>query len=298
MDKLKKLAKWAGAGLGVLVALVVGLGIVASCSWNARLDERYETADHDFEIPELTDENRAEAERLYLARGCGDCHGADGAGRNMVDAPPFLMNPPNITGVMRAMSANDIHKLVRRGIRPNGAPVFFMPAQDFARMPDRELGLITAYVRSLPQVDAQHEQSELRMPGRILAFFGVLDIGLLPAELIDQDAPFDPAGPDEMGEYIVTGCRGCHGEHLSGGPIPAAPPELGVPRNLTPHETGLAGWTLDQFVTVMRTGRTPDGEQLDPDQMPYRIYAHLSDDELAQIFTYLQGLEPIAEGNR
>jgi len=287
---------------GLLLILIVGIGGLvgaASFSWSSRLDTAYRTADHDLEIPELTDANREEAERLYLARGCGECHGADGAGRILADLPPFLMAPPNITGVMRTMSANDLHELVRRGVRPDGTPVFFMPAHEYERMPDEELGLITAYVRSLPQSDATQPASELRTPGQVLELLGVLDTPMLPAEIIDQQAAHDPAGPDEMGEYLSRNCTGCHGERLSGGAIPGAPEsEVGLPPNLTPHASGLADWSEEEFVVAMRTGRSRDGRELNPQHMPWRVYRHMTDAELAAVWAHLQTVEPQPFGNR
>ena len=74
-----------------------------------------------------------------------------------------------------------------------------------------------------------------------------------------------PPNPEpKYGAFIATSCRGCHGENLSGGPIPGAPPDLAVPLNLTPHETGLKGWTLEDFKTVLREGKRKDGKPLDP----------------------------------
>ena len=69
MEKLKKIGKWVGIVVGVLVLAVVVLVGVAMFSWSSTAGATFETADYDFEIPELTDENREEAERLYLAPG-------------------------------------------------------------------------------------------------------------------------------------------------------------------------------------------------------------------------------------
>jgi hypothetical protein len=52
---------------------------------------------------------------------------------------------------------------------------------------------------------------------------------------------------------------GCHGERLSGGRIPGAPSSLPVPANLTPHASGLGGWSQETFVSVLDTGVRPDG---------------------------------------
>lgn len=298
MGKAKKVGVGIGAVVGTLAILVGSLVGVASCAWSGRLEATYTTADHDFEIPELTDANRAEAQRLYLVRGCGECHGADGAGRVMVDAPPFLLAPSNITGVMRSLSANELHKLIRRGIRPDGHPVFFMPSHEYARMPDEELGLITAYVRSLDQSSATPPASELRALGRVLLLVGAVEDTLIAAEMIDQSAPFDPASVDELGEYLATGCRGCHGATLAGGAIPGAPEsEVGIPANLTPHEEGLAGWSQEEFTRAMREGTTPE-RTLNPDFMPTRIYEHLTDDEVGALWAYLQTVEARPFGDR
>jgi cytochrome c553 len=299
VEKLKKVGKWLGIGLGVVVLAIAVLAGIASMSWSSRVEATHETVEHDFEIPELTDENRAEAERLYLSRGCGECHQPDGAGQVLADIPPFLLAPPNITVVARTLSASDLHALVRRGVHPDGKPVFFMPAHEYARMPDHELGLIIAHVRSLPESDESQPRSQLRLPGQLMEILGVFDSPMLPAEALDLDASFDPAGPDDLGEYLSTACQGCHGRHLSGGPIPGAPEDVtGVPANLTPHETGLSGWDLEKFTAAIREGQSGDGRTMDTKQMPWGVYKHLSDDEIAAIFEHLQGLEPRPFGGR
>ena len=77
------MTKWLrrfGIGLGVLLgvlALGVGLAIAESRS---RLAERSVVTDDAVTVP--TDEaGLAEGRRLFLARGCADCHGERGEGR-------------------------------------------------------------------------------------------------------------------------------------------------------------------------------------------------------------------------
>ncbi|MCB8977375.1 MAG: hypothetical protein H6657_08155 [Ardenticatenaceae bacterium] len=36
------------------------------------------------------------------------------------------------------------------------------------------------------------------------------------------------------------------------------------PKNIAPHETGIGGWTLEQFKAAIQTGNRPDGPTLDP----------------------------------
>ena len=120
-----------------------------------------------------------------------------------------------------------------------------------------------------------------------------------------------PARADEAdvrrGAYLasIMDCGGCHaprdaggapieGGGLSGGTIGFEVPGLGVfwPPNLTPHETGLAGWSTAEIVAAIRSGTRPDGRTLAP-AMPWSNYSHLTDDDAAALAAFLQSLEPV-----
>jgi hypothetical protein len=65
--------------------------------------------------------------------------------------------------------------------------------------------------------------------------------------------------------------------------------------NLTPHETGIGNWTLEQFTRAFREGKfkgMEGGRELLP-PMPWSAFAHLSDDEVEAIFLYLKTLKPV-----
>lgn len=110
------------------------------------------------------------------------------------------------------------------------------------------------------------------------------------------------------GEYLasIMDCSGCHmprdaggapiaAAGLSGGTIGFEVPGLGAfwPPNLTPHETGLAGWSAGEIVEAIRAGVRPDGRILAP-AMPWQNYAHLTDADAAALAAYLKSLEPVA----
>ena len=59
--------------------------------------------------------------------------------------------------------------------------------------------------------------------------------------------------------------------------------------NLTRLTT--ADWTEQDFETALRTGVTPH-KQLDKEQMPWDIFANLTDDEVRAIWLYISSLEP------
>ncbi len=64
--------------------------------------------------------------------------------------------------------------------------------------------------------------------------------------------------------------------------------------NLTPdEETGLGGWTKENFVRTIRTGRHLGRGRAILPPMPVPVYQNFSDDELGAIFSYLQTLPAI-----
>ena len=71
---------------------------------------------------------------------------------------------------------------------------------------------------------------------------------------------------------------------------------LGIfyPPNLTPDpEPGLGKWSEQDIVTSLHTGLRPDGRQLAP-IMPWRAYAHLTQDDAFAIAAYLKSLPPVS----
>jgi len=107
----------------------------------------------------------------------------------------------------------------------------------------------------------------------------------------------EPGVTRAYGEYLTIACTGCHGAHLSGGPMPGAPSDWPPPLNLTVGGE-LQGWSADNFIHTLRTGVTPSGRQLDPQYMPWPITAQMTDDELRAIYLYLQSVPALPYGNR
>lgn len=110
--------------------------------------------------------------------------------------------------------------------------------------------------------------------------------------------------PVERGLYLVTitGCGDCHTPGaLFGKPDKArllAGSDVGfgggfgvvVGQNLTPDkETGLGGWTSDQIVTAITTGKLPDGRMLSP-IMPWPALSKLTPEDALAIAAYLKSL--------
>ncbi|PHQ29387.1 c-type cytochrome [Leeuwenhoekiella nanhaiensis] len=65
--------------------------------------------------------------------------------------------------------------------------------------------------------------------------------------------------------------------------------------NITPDDTGIGSWTLEQFSNAIRKGMYKGLENTRPlmPPMPTQAYKNLSDEDVKAIFTYLKSLEPI-----
>jgi mono/diheme cytochrome c family protein len=289
-------------GVGLVVCLVLAAGTVYALS-ETRLGKSYQVPKWKGRAAPANADTLARGMHIAKTRGCLECHQKDGRGGLFIDAFPVMkLRPKNITpaGVTRGYTDADWERAIRHCVRPSGEPVPFMPCVDNARLSDGDLGLLITYLRSLEPVPAEHEPSELGPLGRVLFVAGELPYA--NAELIDHTLPPNeapPAGPTAAyGHYLGEMCKGCHGDGLSGGPIPGVPPEWPAAANLTPHETGLGKFSEADFVKVLRTGKRPDGRVINSEHMPWKQFALFSDDEVKALWLHLQTVPAKAKGGR
>lgn len=297
---MKRLGKWIAIGLGGLVGLLLLALLVLYALSTARINKRYEITTEAVTIP--TDEAAlARGQHLADIFACTDCHGETLAGGAFVE-DPMLGNlyADNLTagdgGTGARYSDADYVRVIRHGVNPEGRSVLFMPAQEMNHLSDEDLGALIAYLRTVPAVDNKLPDNSVGLLGRVLLVTG--QIPLLPAELIDHDAPLaaapEPGITAEYGLYLARGCQGCHGSDLAGGPIPGAPPDAPPAPNLTPAGN-LGNWSENDFFSTMRSGATPDGRQLDGEWMPWQTTAKMTDDELKAVWLFLQSVPSSSE---
>jgi mono/diheme cytochrome c family protein len=242
---------------------------------------------------------------LFESRGCSECHGDDGRGiAFIVTAGGMHVKSPNITkgpgGVVSDYNEGDWVRAIRHGVNPKGHALLIMPGEDYNRMNDNDFAALVAYARSLPPVSG--ESAVIRLPAIVKALYGVGAIEDA-AEKIDHrkppSAPVAVAATVEHGAYVANMCVGCHGPRLSGGKVPGAPPEWPSAANLTPGE-GSAMSRYDsaaKFVAMMRTGKRPDGTEVNP-AMPFMSLRNLNDTDLNAIYAYLKTVGPRKAGER
>jgi mono/diheme cytochrome c family protein len=245
----------------------------------------------------------ARGEHLIKTRvTCNGCHGEDFGGKVIIDqAIVGYWAAPNLTSgagsITRGFSTADWDRAVRHGVRHTGQSSS-MPSTEFLNLSDHELSDIVAYIGSRPPVDRTMAPVGI---GPVFSFVVGFGADALPAFAIDHQKahPIEPpveAASVELGGHIAQVCRGCHGEHLSGGKI-AGDPNMPIVANLTLHETGIKGWTEADFFRALRQGKRKDGTDILP-QMPWKAYGQMNDVELKALWAYLQTVPPTAKGNR
>jgi mono/diheme cytochrome c family protein len=291
---MRKLLKWVGGILGVLVLAALGLYALAWFRSESAMAARYAVSDPPLEM-RRDPAAIARGAHLFTTRGCGDCHGEDAAGKEVFDAGPVArIVAPNITtgGRMKGSTPEQVAGAIRHGVAASGRPLVFMPSPEWHEMADADVAAIVAFLQQLPPSDHQPPPLEVRPVGRVMWLLG--QFPLLPAQAIDHSprarvAP--PVGPTaEYGKYIAQGCKGCHGEDYAGQHVPGTPPAFPDAQNLTP--AALGAWQEADFVRAMRTGVRPDGSKIDP-FMPWKNFGQMDDVELQAIWAYLKSLPAV-----
>ncbi|MCA9709011.1 MAG: c-type cytochrome [Myxococcales bacterium] len=308
---LLRLGLWAVGLVGVVLA--VGAGALSLLGMPT-----YEVPQPTVEVV-ATPRSVARGKRL-VSMLCWRCH-YDGAtrglsGRALTEISTRLgkVSAPNITRDPTAgiggWSAAEVAVLLRTGIHPKTGRV--VPPTVMPRWPglaDDDLLAILAYLQSDdPWVAPRSEEPPPTAYSLVAKYRALVGWSPLPYPRAAVEAP-DPGALEAHGAYLVDRvlhCAACHsadwGEHddqnprntpgyLAGG---AATSDInGVvlrATNLTPHATGLGGWTSEQLRRALVEGFGPDDKVL---RWPMQRYAGLQDHDVEAIYAYLQTLPPV-----
>lgn len=299
---MRRWITWGVAGVAALVvtaAIAVAVGTqLADKKRNRQVSVNVQPV-----ILPTDDASLARGRYLYLSRGCTDCHGTSGGGREFInDGKGMRIVGANITtgagGVVAGYKAEDWVRTIRHGVKPDGRPILIMPSEDYNRLTDVDLGSLVAYVRTLAPV-AGKGAIELPLLVRTLYGYGVIQDA---ATKIDHTLP--PSKPvaatvsPEYGAYMANACIGCHGPGLSGGKIPGGPPDWPPAANLTPGADSAMARYPDpaQFIAMLRDGKRPDGTPIKV--MPFGSLREISELDARALYAYLKTLPARPFGQR
>ena len=277
---MRKALRWAGIGLGGLVALLIVAAIVIFVWSELILRRDYSAAPE--ALPALAAAERSEAPRLARVLGCLSCHGEGLKGKVMFDAPGVArVYAPNITEVAAKASDQQLAAAIRQGVGHDGEGLFIMPSPQYSRLTDRETAALIAWIRTLPRAEGQSEGMSAGPLGRIGLVLG----WFRPApELVAEyrtQAPIALGPGHEAARHLAaTACAECHGPALMGGSA--------GPDQKAPDLRAAAGYDPAQFRSLMRTGRPPDGRDLGlMTTVSRQDFSQLTDAEIDSLHAYL-----------
>lgn len=227
-------------------------------------------------------------------------------------ATPNLTN--HVTGLMNRTD-EQIKDMFLAGKRPDGKFLHaFMPYWVFGNMSAGDADAIVAYLRSLPGVD--HTVAASQPPfTNVPAAAPVVDLSTIPmprADYPDQEAAM-------RGRYLAANvgpCLDCHtrttepgspqprdwSKAFQGGEafprdafgLPPFLPEVIYSANLTPHASGLEGWTVADIKRVLKEGISKDGTIVCPPMPtgPMGAFGGLTDADAEDIAHFIVSLPP------
>jgi mono/diheme cytochrome c family protein len=269
--------------LTLLIAVLAGMGLA----------QYYSPAGGP--VPEIKVQGTPEqiARGRHLASAfCIDCHSTNAdfpmtGGRDLAKdlaMPLGQFMSANLTpaGPLKDWTDGEIFRVLREGVDKDGQKLIVMPTTNARYMSDEDIKAVIAFLRSQEPVQSEGH-SPLDRPN-LLAFV------LAAAKMVPEKPAV--AGPimapkiaptSEYGQFMVSflDCKDCHGEDLAGGTSKLLPngPSLRV----------VKGWTKEQFITTLRTGIDPGGNELKP-PMPWKASGRLDDVELSALYEYLLSL--------
>lgn len=294
MTTLRNLGKWIGGIFLALIGILLVTYLFVSYTINGRIEKRYAFTAEQLAIPQA----KATLDRgahLALIKGCVECHGEKLAGKVLVDnAPLGRLSSSNLTrgkgGRPTDYSTSDWLMALRHGVDRNGRPLLYMPAHETTVLSKSDLQALIAYCQHIPAVDNELPAHRIGPVVKVMTYVGKMP--LLPVEMIDHNRPIvaqaDTVEGIAQGKYLSVSCSGCHQPSMKGGEpaVPGGPPIPDLTR------TGATGrWTQAQFIKTLRTGRTPNGHQLNNNDMPWKMTAQYSNSELTSLYQYFRSLQ-------
>ena len=290
------------------MAMFIGAVVALNLRGEARLPER----------PQAFSATPQQIEHgAYLARAgnCSACHTARGgapfAGGSGINTPfgtaySTNLTPDSATGIGN-WSADEFWRAMHNGRSRDGRllyPAFPYPNYTLVTRPDSDA--LYAYFRSQQPVARVNTEHALRFPYNLQASLAVWRaLFFKPNDPLAGTPPGDPIRSAEWlrGSYLVRGlghCNACHGSRnlfgatsealeLSGGLIPMQ--NWYAPSLTSSAEAGVANWSPQQVVALLKTGKTDGASVLGPmAEVVFTSTQHLTDTDLRAMAVFLIAL--------
>ena len=306
MKRLKKISKWFGITLLLLVAiLTVAVAMKQNEKYNAPYPDIKASADSNVI-------NRGK-HPVFSSAHCAGCHSNSnsnsllqpGIEPSLTGGFQFKLEIGNIysknitsdkeTGIGKLTDA-EIARTLYYGVRSDGRAMFdFMP---FHNVSESDMQAIISNLRTQKPVIHKVPENEYNAMGKIVKAFLLEPTG--PSGNIPKSMAPDTSV--QYGSYLINSvgnCGGCHtqrdmmtgayvGEHMAGGNGFNENGTKFITPNLTPDSSSrIFGWSYDNFKNRFRMGKLVANTP-----MPWNSFKLMTDDELKAIYNYLKTLKP------
>jgi mono/diheme cytochrome c family protein len=258
---------------------------------------------------------------------CGDCHtprlasGAPDSSKALsgiecfIDADPTksdfgCLSSRNLTNHetgLKNRSDQEIKDMFMKGERPDGKALHpVMPYYVLGNMSDKDADAIVAFLRTVKAVDHMlpENQAPFMAPEKPAPIVPKAKIPEPSASYSDRAAALRGkylageigvcmechTGRDEMGGFLVDklfeGGNRFGRDELG---LPPAFPEAIYSANVTPHDSGIKGWSVDDIVAAIKKGVDKDKKPLCPPMPsgPMGAFGDITDADARDIAHYL-----------
>lgn len=256
----------------------------------------------------------ANGETMFHAGGCASCHATPGeedktrlGGGLALNTAFGTFRAPNISPDPQhgigSWSEIEFVNAMLRGVGRNGEHLYpSFPYTSYQRMTVDDVRDLFAFMKTLPAVERPSEPHDLKFPFNVRRAVGLWKLLYMDGRTFQPD-PTREADLNR-GAYLVEGpghCAECHSPRDSlGGIIPERrfaggpdPEGKGWVPNITPHEDGLASWSVSDIAYLLESGFTPDYDSVGSSMADVVANtSKLSAEDRAAIAAYLKSLPP------
>ena len=264
--------------------VMLGLSaLVAGCSAEAPHAEASDRNPIQFQA--ASTELVAHGERISRVLGCNGCHGEDLTGQDWSEPGFGRLWTSNLTRVASNYSDEQLEKAIRAGVRPDGSQLWGMPSFLFTQLSEADMTALLTYLRSKSPTGDAHPRPVFEEGARRAIAAGELKSSAQEVREEGNVWPPDLGPRHAFARYVARAtCAECHGLDLAG----REPIGPGKPR---PDLRMVASYDPEQFERFLRTGIAAGDRELELMSGVARgRYRHFTDEELSQLYAYLQEL--------
>jgi len=235
-----------------------------------------------------------------------------------IDGTVVTVNAENLTSHdpegLHTWSDGQIRTAITRGTDDEHYAIYpIMPYPEYALLTPEDVDSIIKYLRNVPPNDnvvaADYPRPDIHPPAALV------DGAKVPHTTLPSSDPDYAAA--ERGRYLASvACMNCHTEEvvLPTGMIDHDEPNLDkafaggkqytfehlqpkhTSLNITPDATGLMGWTVDDIVQTLKSGKEKGTGRTFCNTHPSEAFKQMSDADMHDVAVYIHSLPPVKNG--